>query len=102
MVLGLLWGAGAAGQGVDAPSDFQVYNLVKGDFIKDKLEGVLFSSPPLGYPSSKLGFAFDCGVWNGAVSMLGGLPSSASWLVKMITNEDETRTKTWTIPCIIM
>jgi len=39
----------------------------------------------------KVELAFYCGIWNGLVNQVKGLPDLATWAVKMITNETNTK-----------
>ena len=76
------------------PFPAQVYRYASLSVFQDKLNDVLGNPIYNGkYTKSRAEFAFSCGVWNGFVLAVGGIPEGASMIVKLITNEKETRTK---------
>jgi hypothetical protein len=71
---------------------YRIYKYSSGSFIKDAIKEKVLGKADK-FKGSQLEFAYMCGLWNGLVAVIKGLPESASLIVKLITNEDETRTK---------
>ncbi len=71
----------------------KIYSYVSLKVIDDELSGLIGS--PLGekYTPSRVDFAFTCGVWNGLVGTAASIPDGGSFLIKMMTNENDARTK---------
>jgi hypothetical protein len=71
----------------------EVYSYVSLSVIKDKIN-VVIGNPVYTekYSASRSDFAFTCGIWNGFVGAVGGIPEGASMIIKLITNEEQTRT----------
>lgn len=74
------------------PFPAKIYSYVSLKVMDDELSGLAGS--PIGdkYTPSRVDFAFTCGVWNGLVGTAAAIPESGSFLIKMITNENEART----------
>ncbi|MCC9073523.1 fibronectin type III domain-containing protein [Flavobacterium sp. F-65] len=72
----------------------QVYSYATLTVLNDKLTSIITNKNPYTdkYSSSRASFAFTCGIWNGFVGAVGGIPEGASMIIKLITNEDKTRT----------
>lgn len=79
------------------PIPGQVYSLLTFTIVKDKLNNIitLNDSNVVKYSESRCGFAFTCGIWNGLVGAVGGIPEGASMVIKLITNEDDQAVKLW-------
>lgn len=75
------------------PFPAKIYSYVSLKVIDDELSGLIGS--PMGdkYTPSRVDFAFTCGVWNGLVGTAAAIPEGGSFLIKMITNENDARTK---------
>jgi len=71
----------------------KIYSIVSLSIVVDKINELGSNDISDKYTSSRKQFAFVCGVVNGAVDVVKGLPEGASLLVKLITDEDDTRTK---------
>lgn len=74
------------------PFPAKIYSYVSLKVINDELNSLAGS--PMGdkYTSSRIDFAFVCGVWNGLVGTAAAIPEGGSFLIKMITNEKNART----------
>lgn len=74
------------------PFPAKIYSYVSLKVIDDELSGLIGS--PMGdkYTPSRVDFAFTCGVWNGLVGTAAAIPEGGSFLIKMITNENDART----------
>ena len=79
------------------PIPGQVYSLITFSIVKDKLNNFISNnhSYVAKYSESRCGFAFTCGIWNGLVTAVGGVPEGASMVIKLITNEDDQAVKLW-------
>jgi|GEM_PF-3345854 len=79
------------------PIPGQVYSLLTFSIVKDKLNNFISNNNAYvaKYSESRCGFAFTCGIWNGLVGALGGVPEGASMVIKIITNEDDQAVKLW-------
>lgn len=79
------------------PIPGQVYSLITFSIVKDKLNNFISNdnSYLVKYSESRCGFAFTCGIWNGLVGAVGGIPEGASMVIKLITNEDDQAVKLW-------
>jgi hypothetical protein len=71
----------------------EVYSYISLSVIKDKIN-VVIGNPVYTekYSASRSDFAFTCGIWNGFIGAVGGIPEGASMIIKLITNEEQTRT----------
>lgn len=76
------------------PIPAQVYSYITLSVLNDKLTSIATNKNPYTekFSSSRASFAFTCGIWNGFVGAVGGIPEGASMIIKLITNEDQTRT----------
>lgn len=76
------------------PIPAQVYSYITLSVLNDQLNKIITNKNPYTekYSSSRSSFAFTCGIWNGFVGALGGIPEGASMIIKLITNEENTRT----------
>ncbi|WP_288436025.1 fibronectin type III domain-containing protein [uncultured Chryseobacterium sp.] len=74
------------------PFPAKIYSYVSFKVVNDQLGGLIGS--PMGdkYTSGRVDFAFTCGVWNGLVGTASSIPEGGSFLIKMITNENDART----------
>jgi len=78
------------------PIPGQVYSLVTFSIVKDKLDNFVLNNSYIDkFSESRCGFAFTCGIWNGLVGAIGGVPEGASMLIKLVTNEDNQAVKLW-------
>lgn len=73
------------------PFPAQLYGAVSGATLKDTIFGVKDNT----FNTAVVEFAYLCGLWNGAVNTVAALPEGASFVVKMITNENKTRDNTF-------
>lgn len=73
------------------PFPSEIYGYVSGTKIND----LLLSNYNPKYTKTQLEFAYVCGLWNGSINVVGSLPEGASFVVKMITNEENTRDNTF-------
>ncbi|MBP4143085.1 DNA/RNA non-specific endonuclease [Flavobacterium sp. P4023] len=73
----------------------EVFSYATLTVLNDKLTSIATNKDPYTekYSSSRASFAFTCGIWNGFVGAVGGIPEGGSMVIKLITNEDKTRTK---------
>jgi hypothetical protein len=69
-----------------------VYGFVSGKTFSNKLFETFDGENPNGglkkYNSVRCDFAMICGVWNGAKGLIQSLPSGASFLIKVMLNEE--------------
>ncbi|MFH6989227.1 AHH domain-containing protein [Flavobacterium collinsii] len=79
------------------PIPGQVYSLLTFSIVKDKLNNFVSNNNAYvaKYSDNRCSFAFTCGVWNGLVGAVGGVPEGASMIIKLITNEDDQAVKLW-------
>ncbi|MBZ4043853.1 DNA/RNA non-specific endonuclease [Flavobacterium hibisci] len=79
------------------PIPGQVYSLITFSVIKDKVNNFISNNNEYiaKYSESRCNFAFTCGIWNGLVTAIGGVPEGASMIIKLITNEDDQAVKLW-------
>ncbi|SFZ97117.1 Fibronectin type III domain-containing protein [Chryseobacterium limigenitum] len=74
------------------PFPAKIYSYVSLKVIDDELSGLVGSPMGEKYTPSRVDFAFTCGVWNGLVGTAAAIPEGGSFLIKMITNENDART----------
>ncbi|MDO3425487.1 fibronectin type III domain-containing protein [Chryseobacterium sp. APV1] len=74
------------------PFPAKIYSYVSLKVIDDELSGLIGSPMGEKYTPSRVDFAFTCGVWNGLVGTAAAIPEGGSFLIKMITNENDART----------
>ncbi|SFC79014.1 DNA/RNA non-specific endonuclease [Flavobacterium phragmitis] len=79
------------------PIPAQVYSYITFSVVKDKMNNFITNNDKdvVKYSESRCGFAFTCGIWNGLVGAVGGIPEGASMVIKLITNEDNQAVKLW-------
>lgn len=74
------------------PFPAKIYSYVTLTVISDELNSLLDPANSK-YTTSRVNFAFVCGVWNGLIETAAGIPEGGSFLIKMITNENNSRTE---------
>ena len=79
------------------PIPAQVYSYITFSVVKDKMNDFITNNNKdlAKYSESRCGFAFTCGIWNGLVGAVGGIPEGASMVIKLITNENDQAVKLW-------
>ncbi|SUV48359.1 fibronectin type III domain-containing protein [Bergeyella zoohelcum] len=74
------------------PFPAKIYSYINLNVINNELD-ILLTQANGKYTTSRKDFAFVCGVWNGLVETVVGIPEGGSFLIKMITNEKNARTE---------